>query len=83
MTGDRKPTPEERAAILAALPWLAHGGCKWEQVGPCVYCADHNERLYSGRLPPRVNCPGHEWDEQPGDGFWACRHCGLTSSTPS
>lgn len=47
---DRKPTPEEREAILAALPWLAHSDCKWEQVGPCVYCADHNERLFQGRL---------------------------------
>jgi len=48
---DSTPTPEERAQILAALPWLKHAECAWEQIGPCVYCTTHNERLYQGTIP--------------------------------
>ena len=29
----------------------AHAECRWEQVGMCVWCADHNQRLYIGDLP--------------------------------
>lgn len=48
-----KFTPEEMEIVRQSLPWLKHGECSWEQVGPCVYCADHNERLYHGTFKPR------------------------------
>ena len=66
-----------------------HQGCAWKQVGLCVYCTDHGERLYQGRLPaekdPRraeneTQCStlGHDWDEEFGLGFYfLCRRCGV------
>ena len=57
-----------------------HEGCTWEQVGPCVYCADHSYRLYQGSLPEdrRPPCTAHDWDEESGVGFFMqCRTCGV------
>ena len=74
---------------LSPMPWDVHAECeKWEQVGPCVYCVDHRERLYQGRLPAQRDpqraakeavCAeqGHDWDEEFGQGFYfLCRRCG-------
>ena len=58
----------------------AHGGCSWRQVGPCVYCNDHDIRLYQGMLPEyrRPTCMEHDWDEETGLGFYfQCRTCGV------
>ena len=49
---NRPPTPEERDEILRNLPWVQHADCVWMQIGPCVYCVDHDMRLYQGKLPP-------------------------------
>lgn len=46
-------TPEEMEVVRQALPWLKHGECAWEQIGPCVYCKDHGERLYHGTFKRR------------------------------
>ena len=56
-------TPEDREAVVKALESLdrlidEHQDCTWEQIGRCVYCADHNDprgraiKLYQGRIPP-------------------------------
>lgn len=43
-----------KAAATAFVSLLEeHQGCTWEQVGACVYCSDHDLRLYQGRLPER------------------------------
>lgn len=58
---------------------MSHDTCNLEQVGPCVYCADHNVRLYQGVLPKdqRPECKEHDWDEETGLGFYfQCRTCG-------
>lgn len=28
-----------------------HQACRWEEIGRCVYCAEHGDRLYQGSLP--------------------------------
>ena len=56
-----------------------HQQCRWEQIGLCVYCADHHTRLYQGTLPAdrRPACNQHDWDEESGMGFYMqCRTCG-------
>lgn len=73
---------------LPPMPWEVHKDCgTWKQVGPCVYCVDHNERLYQGELPAsrdpqratkQAECArgGHDWDERFGQGFYyLCRRC--------
>jgi hypothetical protein len=59
----------------------AHEPCAWEQIGPCVYCADHDVRLYQGRLPADrrpADCVEHDWDEEMGLGFYfICKRCGF------
>lgn len=63
---------------------MSHDTCTLEQVGPCVYCADHNERLYQGMLPAdkRPPCTEHDWDEEKGLGFYfQCRTCGVMEWT--
>ena len=79
-------TPTERegehGGLFAAL--AEHDGCRWEQVGPCVYCADHHERLYQGRLPDsrrtKPACTEHEWDDGDsmcqGGFYFLCLRCG-------
>jgi len=57
-----------------------HRACKWEQIGPCVYCTDHDIRLYQGMLPEdrRPTCSQHNWDTEAGVGFYQqCRNCGA------
>lgn len=57
-----------------------HEPCQWEQVGPCVYCADHKVRLYNGSLPTnrRPPCDSHDWDQDEGLGFYfICKKCGT------
>ena len=68
---------------LAAL-LVEHGECPWRQVGPCVYCTDHDVRLYQGDLPDRKRtipkCPDgqHDWDPEMGLGFYViCMTCGV------
>lgn len=73
---------------LPPMPWEVHKACQWSQVGPCVYCDDHHERLYQGRLPAErdpqraakeTECAqhGHDWDYDFGQGFYfLCRRCG-------
>ena len=60
-----------------------HADCTWEQIDPCVYCADHHVRLYQGTLPnerrvtPRCAPGEHDWDEETGLGFYmVCNTCG-------
>jgi len=62
-----------------------HADCPWKQVGPCVYCTDHDVRLYQGELPERkrtvpVCAPdAHDWDMEMGMGFYSqCKTCGFT-----
>lgn len=73
------------------MPWEVHAECTtWQQIGPCVYCADHHERLYQGELPLERD-PGrvkrqaecdHDWDPEMGQGFyWLCRRCGFKEWT--
>ena len=67
--------------ILAELNRLLgeHQPCQWKQVGPCIYCADHDVLLYQGSLPTdrRPECKEHDWDEMAGQGFYMqCRICG-------
>lgn len=65
----------------------AHAQHTWAQVGPCVYCADCDVRLYQGQLPAdrRPPCYAHEWDD--GDsmsqcGFYLlCLRCGAIEWT--
>jgi hypothetical protein len=63
-----------------------HEDCRWEQVGPCVYCVDHNLRLYQGGLPEsrdpgraeRQAACNHDWDDEMGQGFYGlCVKCGY------
>ncbi len=59
-----------------------HDECTLEQVGLCVYCKDHNVRLYQGQLPAdkRPACSDHRWDEESGMGFYRrCTVCGEVS----
>jgi len=59
---------------------MSHETCVWEQIGPCVYCADHRERLYQGELPAdrKPACSEHDWDQESGFGFYfQCRICGT------
>ncbi len=61
-----------------------HEGCTWEQVGPCVYCVEHRNRLYQGQLPDNrrtvPKCEVHEWDDGDSEsqcGFYLrCLVCG-------
>lgn len=64
-----------------------HAECRWEQVGPCVYCTNHNQRLYQGQLPAERNpaaavcaAEGHEWDDADSMGqsgfYYLCTRCG-------
>jgi hypothetical protein len=56
-----------------------HNTCQWKQMGPCVYCTDHDLRLYQGQLPSsrRPPCAEHDWDYEQGLGFYfICRRCG-------
>jgi hypothetical protein len=76
----------DKAAIAGEMLKMVenHSGCRWEQVGPCVYCVDHHARLYQGTLPEdrrtTPKCTEHEWDN--GDsmcqsGFYLlCLRCG-------
>lgn len=69
---------------MPPMPWDTHKDCTWEQVGPCVYCTDHNERLYQGDLPEArrttPKCTEHRWDD--GDSmcqsgfYFLCLDCG-------
>lgn len=81
-------TPEEKAELRQYLPWIKHADCTWEQVGPCVYCSDHDERLYNGSLPPakggKQPCEEgkHDWDCDTGLGwYFLCRTCGAKEWT--
>ena len=62
-------------------PHTVHLRCRWEQIGPCVYCADHHVRLYQGSLPadrrpPACQPDQHDWDDEEGMGFYGiCRTC--------
>jgi len=70
---------DEFAAAFAQM-LNSHQSCTWEQVGPCVYCTDHDVRLYQGTLPEdrRPHCEAHDWDEEIGIGFYMqCRRCGV------
>lgn len=65
-----------------------HRDCAWEQIGPCVYCADHDVRLYQGDLPdhkrtvPKCADGDHDWDEEQGLGFYfICKRCGVREWT--
>jgi hypothetical protein len=68
------------------MPWEEHADCRWVEVPPCVYCDDHNVRLYQGTIPPekdpalaakRAACV-HVWDEERGLGFYfICKLCGF------
>jgi len=74
------------SAVAQALYGVldAHAECRWEQVGPCVYCSDHGERLYQGTLPDErrttPKCIEHRWDD--GDSmcqsgfYFLCLDCG-------
>ena len=86
---DREMTEQERAAVISTLLKLTedHINCRLEQVGPCVWCIDHNMRLYQGRLPADRNpglavCEreGHQWDDADSmcqSGFYyLCTRCG-------
>jgi hypothetical protein len=42
--------PDILAAFKAVL--TEHEPHTWEQIGPCVYCADCQVRLYHGTIPP-------------------------------
>ena len=60
-------TPQDRQAAADYLNQLfgRHDAHTWTQIGRCVYCADCNERLYQGTIPPshaRVKTP-RRWDE--------------------
>ena len=68
----------------------AHESHRWEEVAPCVYCADCNVRLYQGVLPDdrdpgraaRQAACDHDWDMDFGLGFYlVCRTCGLQEWT--
>lgn len=76
----------------ATLPWNVHADCEWEEVPPCVYCKDHNVRLYQGEIPASKNpelaakraaCAhqDHLLDDdgnEHGMGFyWICADCGY------
>jgi hypothetical protein len=80
-------TPEAVAALERFGEFLAdHEPHRWEKVGPCVWCADCNLRLYQGELPDhkdpgraerQANCD-HDWDPEMGQGFYiVCRTCGY------
>lgn len=74
----------EQAAKVEGLE--EHRPHKWEEIGPCVYCADCNVRLYQGTLPPdkapanRATCQhlNQDWDmDGHGLGFYGvCEDCG-------
>ncbi len=63
-----------------------HTACRWEQVGVCVYCADHDVRLYQGDLPderrttPKCAPGDHEWDDADSMSqcgfYYLCLRCG-------
>jgi hypothetical protein len=87
--GENEPTAEQVAVALGAM-FSDHQDCKWEQVGPCVYCAEHfGVRLYQGDLPESRRttppCTEHRWDD--GDsmcqgGFYLlCLDCGAQEWT--
>lgn len=50
------------AVIAAFEAWASalnvHENCVWKQVGRCVYCADHDVRLYQGEPPKERKQPG-------------------------
>lgn len=80
--GGKLPIDEVTAALHQML--TEHAPCVWKQVGPCVYCIDHNIRLYEGDLPdskrttPKCADGEHEWDPEMGLGFYMiCVICGL------
>ncbi len=74
----------QHGGLIAVL--AAHDGCRWEQVGLCVYCADHVVRLYEGDLPdvkrttPKCAADDHDWDDgdsmSQGGFFLLCLRCG-------
>ena len=74
--------PQGFATVLTEL-LETHGEHRWEEVGPCVWCADCNVRLYQGTLPDdkapanRAMCQHHNQDWESGLGFYGiCEDCG-------
>jgi len=81
VSGEAMQALEKLAAFLAE-----HEPHRWEEVGPCVYCADCNMRLYQGSLPDhkdpsraaRQAACDHDWDPEMGQGFYfVCVKCGF------
>jgi hypothetical protein len=66
---------------------VEHRSCRWIEIPPCVWCADHPDvRLYMGALPPdrapeqRQHCshPDEQQDHETGMGFYViCGVCGA------